>query len=321
MPYTIEEMTANALPSAAPTQMRQERVLSPYEAKPQLKFNPKTQPQNVRLGDQPRIHGTGEGAVPTDAPAEQVTLSPAAAALARKEQRFRREEAELRAKTAELEKEKAELAEARALKTKLDAKDYNGIEKFLPYDDYTNYLIEKDAALDPQTAALQKVQSEIDAVKKTQQDDISKRFDAAVAERKAAVASLVEANPEFSAIKELKRQDAVVQHILDTWEHDSVNLSVEQAAKEVEQLLIEEANVWAKLSKLTQQQAPSAESAAPVTSTRELPPLKPKVQTLTNNMNATGETKRPVKSFHGMSDQERYAEARRRVQERQAQGR
>jgi len=111
----------------------------------------------------------------------------------------------------------------------------------------------------------------------------------------------------------LKMQEAVVQHILDTWEHDNIDLTPEQAAKEVEELLIERANEeYAKLSGLSKIKSKSAV----VDEKKQLPPLKQGIKTLTNNMTATGEIKRPAKSFQGMTDNERWAEARRRAEEK-----
>lgn len=306
MAYATEAMPAGpAIPNPAQLPMREERVLDPYRAR-QIKAP--TPPPQAKPREQTDIDALASAEDPAP-PAESVRLSPAAAALARKEQAFRQQQQELKAKEAALEAERAEIAELKAIKAKLASGDYSAAESLVPYDRYTNYLIEKDAGLSPEQQEFKKLQSEIEAVKKAQQDDVSKRFDAAVNERRKAVTELVEANESFSSIKELKVQDAVVHHILDTWEYDNDDLSVEQAAKEVEDYLIERGRKWASLSKLKPKQDPADER-------HELPPLKTGVKTLTNNMSATGEIKRPVKSFQGMSDAERYAEARRRAEEK-----
>lgn len=241
---------------------------------------------------------------------ESVSLSPAAAALARKEQAFRRQQQELKAKEQALEAERQEIAELKALKSKLANKDYSDLEKLAPYDEYTNYLIEKSSSTTPEQEEIKKLRSEIEEVRDSHKKEIDQRFEAAVNERRKAVTSLVDSDPAYSSIKELKLQEAVVQHILDTWEHDSVDLPIEQAAKEVEELLNERAAKFASLSKFKSQQKPVEEK-------KELPPLKPGIKTLTNNMAATGEIKRPQRSFADMkSDSERYAEAKRRVLEK-----
>lgn len=283
--------------------MREPREFDPYKknlTKPIVSHE--TKPE-VEVSGQPAISAEK---VPTEVPVkteETVTLSPQVAALARKEQEYRRKEAALSA-------ERAEIAELKALKAKLANKDFSGIEDLVKYDDYTQYLIDKQEATTPEQQAVKKLATEVENLKKSQADDVSKRFEAAVQERRRAVTSLVETNEDYSSIKELKMQEAVVQHILDTWENDQIDLSPEEAAKEVEAELIERANKLSALSKL-KPKAPAIEDPK-----NTLPPLKPQLKTLTNNMAATGEIKRPVKSFQSMTDNERYAEAKRRVEEK-----
>ena len=275
--------------------MREERVFEPY--RPKLK---------APVG-QPATNVSGSPAEP--GPAETVALSGPAAALARKEQKVRQAELAIKTREAALEAERLEFADLKAMKAKLAAKDYSGLEGQVDYNEYTNYLIEKGASADPVQAKLKELDGKIETVEKARLDEVSKRFDAAVAERKKAVNALVDSDSAYSRIKKAGAQEAVLQHILDTWEHDSVDLSPEQAAKEVEELLKENAQKWAALN--------SEEPLAPVEgATKQLPPLKAGVKTLTNNMAATGEIKRPVKSFQGMTDSERYEEARRRAVEK-----
>lgn len=289
------------LPATPGHVMREERVFEPYRT---VAKAPKAEVGGQSTTDVAQVAKPAEPGSVTE---ETVTLSGPAAALARKEQKFRQAEQALKAKDAALEAERAEIADLKALKAKLAAKDYSGIESQVPYNEYTNYLIEKGSSEDPVQAKIKELDSKIDSVEKARLDDVSKRFDAAVAERKKAVVALVDSDAAYSRIKKAGAQEAVLQHILDTWEHDSVDLSPEQAAKEVEELLKERAQKWASLN----EESVPAEAAQ-----KQLPPLKTGVKTLTNNMSATGEIKRPVKSFQGMTDAERYAEARRRAEEK-----
>ncbi len=262
------------------------------------------------------VPAPAEPKVAATSPAESVTLSPAAAALARKEQAFRREQQALKLKEAEIANERAEIAELKALKAKLANKDYSDLEKYASYEEYTNYLIDKSATTDPAQEEIKALKTEIDEVKKKQQDDVDKRYDAVVAERRTAVKELVDTDPQYSSIKELNMQEAVVQHIVDTWDNDQEVLSPEQAAKEVEEILLEKATQeLAKLSALSKLKPKETEAQK-----NQLPPLKPKVNTITNQMAPTGEIKITKRSFEGMSDRDRYAEAKRRVQEKQIKG-
>ena len=103
----------------------------------------------------------------------------------------------------------------------------------VPYDDYTNYLIEKGASSSPEQQEIKQLRNEIEELKGAQKTDLDKRYEAAVAQRRTAVQALVDSNPDFSSVKEMKAHEHVVQHILDTWEEDGVELTPEEAAREV----------------------------------------------------------------------------------------
>lgn len=313
MAYEVEAIAPN--PSSQPVQpsqvLKESRELDPYRSNPRVTVGQTD--KGVQPSVQPSTSVDTKSEVKPEESAPTVTLAPAAAALARKEQKFRQQEQALKEKELALEAERAEIAELKALKAKLAAKDYSDVEKLVKYDEYTNFLIDRESATNPEQQALKKLETELEAVKKAQKDDVDKRFEAAVNERRKAVTDLVASKEEYSSIKELKAEEHVVQHILDTWEHDSIELSPEQAAKEVEELLLERAAKWANLSKV------KGQTVKPLEEKATLPPLKPTIKTLTNNM-TTSEIKRSVKSFSGMSDAERYAEARRRAEEKIAQG-
>lgn len=299
MAYTKEAIadTTTAIPTAPPAVMRDEMVREPYSTRAQ----PKTPP----VGQENK--GGDVALEETKPAADTVTLSPQVAALARREQKFRQQQQELAAQKKTLEAEKAEIAQLKAMKEKLAAKDYSGLEGLVDYEAYTDYSIKKLNGTDPNQEALKKLETEMEGMKKTQQDSLNKQYEAAVNQRRVAVKELVETKEDFSRIKGMGLQEAVVQHILDTFENDSLELSPEQAAKEVEELLLEKANQWAKFSSLKTSPEPDEK--------KQLPPLKQGLKTITNQV-TTGEINRPAKSFQHMSDQERWAEARRRAEER-----
>lgn len=323
MPYEISNITESnaAIPDQAPlAQMREDRIVDPYaHARPRI-----APPAPLKAIAIPSViaQPTGQVGINRDpslageetlgTPEESVTLSPQVAALARKEQKFRQKELEIKKREEALEAERAELAGLRSMKAKLEAKDYSGLDGLVKYDEYTNYLIEKETALTPEQQQLKKHAEEIEGIKAQHLDETKKRFEAAVNERRNAVKELVETKPEFARIKKAKMEEAVVKHILDTWEHENIDLSPEQATKEVADILLEKANEW---KALLEDDQPKVE-APQESDQKQLPPLKPGIKTLTNNMAATGEIKRPVKSFQFMTDSERYAEARRRAEEK-----
>lgn len=294
--------TASAIPTQAAPIMREEAIFNPYKPRPAPSIG------------QPDKSGETVAAVESKPAEETVTLSPAAAAIARKEQKVRQQEQAVKARELALEKAQLEIAEFKAMKEKLKNKDYSALEAVgVDYNEYSQYQVDKLNGADPNKEALKKLADEVSGLKKSQEDNVSKQFEAAVNERRLATKELVDSKPEFSRIKKANAHEAVVQHILDTWEHDSKEISVEQAAQEVEELLTEKAKKWAALLEEEKEAAPEGEK-------KQLPPLKQGLKTLTNQV-TTGEIKKPVKSFQHMSDSERWAEARRRAEEKlQAKG-
>ncbi len=305
MSYEVEPIQSNPgtpIPSSIPS-MREERLVDPYQS----------YARKMPIGEPAPPIGqvdTARKAAPEESRAEDtVRLSPQMAALARKEQRFRQQQQSFEKERAEIAAERAEIAELKALKQKLAAKDYSGLEGLVDYNDYSQYQVNRLNGSDPVQEEIRKLNGKISEIEKNSQETVNKQYEAAVQERRIAAQELVNKGTEFPRIKKANAHEAVVKHIMDTWEHDSKELSVEQAAKEVEEVLVEKARQWAKLLE-DENAAPASEEKKP------LPSLKPGLKTLTNQVTTQGELKRPVKSLQHMSDQERWAEARRRAEEK-----
>lgn len=307
MSHEVEALSNIPINAQSITEMREEKVLNPYQPRP---TRPLATPPPVGQADMGR--GTEEAAKPSE---ETVKLSPQIAALARKEQKFRQQLAELEKQKAVVAAEKSEIAELRAMRDKLAAKDYSGLEGLVDYNDYSQYQVNKLNGMDPVQEEFKKLNGKISEIEKSAQENVSKQFEAAVNERRTAAAQLIEKTDQFPKLKKAKATEAVVKHILDTWEHDSEELSVEQAAKEVEEGIIERAKQWASLLEEEKEGELLEEGKAKL-----LPPMKAAVKTLTNQVTA-GELKRPQKSYQGMNDQDRWAEARRRAEEKLQTGR
>lgn len=307
MAYEVEAITPATTPVNSSIQdsgkLREDKVFEPYKVKARSQSPTKTvQTDNT-------VASPSDPAAVSAPAAESVALSPAMAALARKEQRFLQQQSELKAQQKALEAERAEIAELKAMKAKLAAKDFSGIEEQVPYDDYVKYLLSKQPQSE-EAKHLAEISNRIEKIEGTQKQSLEDRMADAINSTRDAVKGVVESNAEFSSIKELGLHEAVVQHILDSWDQDNVELTPEQAAKEVETLLVEQAAKFAGLPKLK-----AATPAAPAEE-KKLPPLKQGITTLTNNMAAAGDAKRPNRPFQGMSDSERWAEARRRAEEK-----
>lgn len=302
MSYTREAMPAPMPATQTPSApiMREDRAVDPYR-RPSL--------SSIEQAGR----GGTSGVADTASPAETVTLSPAAAALARKEQASRQMERKLKEREEALEAKAKQYAKYEAMEQGLAKKDYSALKGIVNYDEYTQAIINEQTSTDPTQAELQKLKAEIESVKKASEDQVSKQFDAAVNERKVAASKLLETDPELSSFNSrveksmpgLKLPDAITHHILDTWEHDSKELSVEEATKEVVEALKAKAKGWSALLEETQELPATDEK-------KTLPPMKPPLKTITNQVTA-GDPKKPTKSFQQMNETERYEEARRRA--------
>lgn len=270
----------------------------------------------------PKIeNGNQEGTVRTDpvaastTPEESVRLSPQLSALARKEQAFRQRELALKQREKDLEAKLADAEQYGQLKTSFAAKDYSKAEELgMTYEEHTQFLLEKQAGEDPQTQKFKALEAEIQSLKKGQEEKATQEYEETVSAYRKELTTALEATPEFSKLKSFKETgadgkefsavDVALQYILDSWEEDNEEITVEQALKDTKLLFAERAKKYASLI-----EASEVVSDEP----RKLPPPKSGVRTLTNQMQPQGNTVEPQKSLQHLSESERYAEARRRV--------
>lgn len=301
MGYEVQAIDVPSGAPSAPSQpiMREERVVSPYQV-----GNPKTS-----IGQYDKVERSQAPVEPRPSE-ETVRLSPGAQALARRELKFRQQQQALEKDRASVASERAELAQLRAMKEKLQAKDYSSLDGMVDYNEYSQYQLNKMQGHDPRAEEFNLLKGKTESLEKMMQQNIETQFEAAVAERRTATAELVDNTDKYPRIKKAKAHEAVVQHILDTWEHDSKELSIEQAAKEVDSILLEKAQQWKSLLE-------DENEAVTQDPRKSLPPLKPQgLRTLTNQVTA-GDLNRPRKSYSQMSsDSERYEAARMRALEK-----
>lgn len=245
-------------------------------------------------------------------PVESVRLSAQVTAIARKEQAYRQRELALKEREKSVESRLAEAEKYTQLKDKFSAKDFSEAEALgLSYEEYTKYVLEKQNGEDPQQARINALEAKLESVEKGLEESSANQYEETVSEYRKEISKLVSENPEFSSVKELKREDAVLQLILDAFEADGEELTVNEAAKQIEDYLVDYGKKFTALPKFKTLQEVVPEQ-------RQLP--RPMVgQTLTNDMTVSSE-KRPLKSLQHLSESERYAEARRRVLERREKG-
>lgn len=251
---------------------------------------------------------TPEAAVPA-AKEESLTLSPKVSALARKEQAQRQREQALKQREQDLAQKLQDAEKYHKLKASLANKDYSSAEEELgiSYEEYTNHLLSRQQGKNPEEERYTKLEKELSSLKKNQEEQSVKEYQANQSLWKAEISNIVKNNEDFSTIRELGAEDIVLQHVNDSFEEDGIELTAEEAAKEIEAALVERAEKFASVSKI---KSKLAEASKPVLGA----PKASSPKTITQNMTMTSQapSRRP---FHLLSESEQIAEAYRRVQE------
>ncbi len=240
------------------------------------------------------------------ASADSVRLSPQLSALARKEQAYRQREQALKAREKEIESKLADAEKFSQLKAKISSKDYSEAEALgLDYEGYTKYLLDKQNGEKPENLAFKALEDRVSALSKSQEETATAQFEATVSEYRKEISTFVDANAEFSGLKKPENQKAVLQLILDTFEKDGEELTIEQAAKDVKAYLAAQAKELEIFLEKKPEPAVEEKRALP-------PPSKSGLKTLTQQVTA-GASAAPLKSLQHMTESERYVEARRRA--------
>lgn len=249
---------------------------------------------------------------PEPAKAEPEKLSPQFAALARKEKALRLEAQKIKlereAAKAEMEKYKSGdyVPKDRITKETLAVLSEAG----LSHDQIAGLLLNnpEQPKQDPMVAKLMARIDELEGkttkVETDFKDQQSKAYDQAVNQIRNDAKILIDSDQSYETIKATGKVESVVEHIKQTFAEDGILLSVEDAAKEVEELLVEEAMKMAGLNKVKQRlQPPPAEPQKPQQVNRQPQPIK----TLTHDLSAST-------TKQSLSEKDRYQRAMLRAQ-------
>lgn len=305
MPFTTESM-----PAPPTGRMLEEPSQFDLPVKEFVGYDPKG---TTTITGSPLIQKTKpivepkEPATPvTETPAEEsITLSPKVSAIARKEHAQRLREKEIATKERTFADKMADAEKYRKLTEKLKNKDYSAVDELgMQYEEIVKHELNKEASKNPEQERVKKVEEELAALKKQREEDAVKEYQANQALWKQEIVKIVKDNDEFSTVRELSAEDIVLQHINDSFEEDEVELTVEQAAKDIEDALLARAEKFASVSKLKNKVPEAKVLGAPKTS----------VNTITQNMTTTPKSAAPSKPFHLLSESEQIVEAIRRVQ-------
>lgn len=225
------------------------------------------------------------------------------------EQQWKAREAALAEREAKLQAQQPDLSQY-IPKAKLKANAMQVLsEEGISYEQLTQMEIERgqvpqavQAHLDRLEARLAKQDEELTAFRKGTEEQQGEAYKAAVRQIDQDVRSLVYSDPEFEMIKATNSSKDVTELIEATFKEEGRVMSVEEAAREVEQHLLEEIEKLTRIEKIKKRIAakPAAESKSNVQTpqTKQPQPMK----TLTNATSSTRQLsakERAILAFKG----------------------
>lgn len=264
--------------------------------------------------------------------AEDTATAPAAPAVDPKMDAFARKERQIRKMQQELAQERTAMTakqkeyetnyvpRSRLSEDPLSVLQENGVS----YDKLTELLLAQPNQNDPTIRALR---AEIKALadKQTQsekatQDAQSQQYEQAKKQIGMEAKMLVDSDPEYETIKATGMHDAVVELIVETFNREGHLMDIAEAAKEIENHLVEEYSKGAQYSKVQARLKPKTEQpeSAPGTKTvtfkqsqPKVVPREPELKTLTNRVtqetskgsSAKEKRERAIAAFYGKLNQ------------------
>jgi hypothetical protein len=217
-------------------------------------------------------------------------MSPQFAALARKERMIREQARQIQAEKQSMQSKLDEIKTQTESqwKQKLIQNPWDAmIEAGVSPEQATQMMLNQPK---PEEIELQKMRREIEALRSSQdqsKDLMKQQQDEQYKQAKKQIGTevklLVDSDEAFETIKAMSAQDAVTELIEQTFLKDGHLMSVDDAAKEVEDYLIEQAFGLAKLKKVQARLLPGAVQTAQKQNLSQ----KPQLNTLSNRMNPT----------------------------------
>ncbi len=166
-------------------------------------------------------------------------------------------------------------------------------EAGISWDDLTNQAINRaptDIRVTNTIARLEQKIAQLEEAnqnsQKTYQEQQTAQYQAAIKQIKNDAKQLVYTDPEFETIKSMNAVKDVVDLIEQTYKKDGIVLSVEEAAKEVENYLVEEAMKITQIEKIKKRMA-AANASRPASETKTQDPKQTQMKTLTNAVSST----------------------------------
>ncbi len=253
-----------------------------------------------------------------DTKTSEEPISSQYAVLARKEKAIRQREQQLRAREAQI-KAAEDAAKSAPKSPTIDESKYVPKDRLtqdpftvlnelgLNYDQLTELALnapkpEQLALMNEIKAMREEILNLKGETKKSFEDQQNLQRTQAVSQISNEVKRLVNNDPNFETVKATGSISDVVELIEKTFDEDGILLSVEDAAQQVEDYLIEEAIKIARLSKIQQRLQPKESPAASAPQKTTTQPEQPQLKTLTNAITSSrplSAKERAILAFQG----------------------
>lgn len=230
-------------------------------------------PSAVKLEGQP-------AKVEDTAPEATQPIDPKFEALAKKESAFRTREKEFQAREAAFKARESELDQAKAFKDRLKQSPLDVLNELgVTYDDLVAQAVNAPSSetleIRNELKALREAQAKME---ETAKNSVTQQREAAVNQIRHDVLDLVKNDASFETIQATESAEDVVELITRTYDETGKLLTVDDAARMVEEELFKEAMRIAQIGKVKAKLTPE-----PQETKQELKSQR-QIQTLTNNM-------------------------------------
>lgn len=314
----IKALAVNASP--APSQPS-----APEDMPVQASVSPPQEPEQINTSEEAPVSSevVTESSPKPEGKASEEPLSAQFAILARKEkalrakalaqeQALKAKEDAIRAQEEAMKAKEAEYSSKYISKDRLTQDTLNALaEAGLTYEQITNMMLNppqpQDMAykgeLEALKAEIKALRGETESTKKTFQEQQTQSYQQAVNQIRSEATKLVSSDPMFETIKETGSVGEVVKLIEQTFKEDGILMTVEEAAQQVEDYLIEEALKLSRIKKIQQRLNP-VQSSVPPASVPAAAPKQPQLKTLTNAVSASrplNARERAILAFKGQN--------------------
>lgn len=216
------------------------------------------------------------------------------------EQQIKAREAAIAAREAELTAKDQQYSTGYLSKDRLKQETLQVLaEAGVSYDDLTSQILNQQPVDPRMQATIRQLEAKIESLQKhnetsqqSYKEQQAEQYKAAVKQIELDAKTLVQQDPNFETVKATGSVRDIVELITQTYDKDGILLSVEEAAQQVEDYLVEEAMKFTKIDKIKKRIAENASKSQQVAKAQTPAQTAPKQpQTMKTLTNASGSSR------------------------------